>query len=155
MENTVICQNKKAWHDYEILEVFEAGIVLFGNEVKSLREKLVSLRDSFGVLQGEELVLLNANITQYDKANDSRYNPARTRKLLMHKSEIKHLAGKIKERGLTLVPLRMYFKEGRAKVELALARGKKTVDKRETIKERDMDRELRRSLKNKSIGKMR
>ncbi len=141
----VICDNKKARFDYFVLDSFEAGIVLTGNEVKSVAEKGISLNDCFCFISGGELWLKNCHITPYDKGNfqlDSR----RDRKLLLHRSEIDRLAGKINAKGFTLVPLKVYFKGNKAKVELGLCQGKKLYDKRETLKKRDVERRIRREL---------
>ena len=141
-----ITVNRKARHDYAILETFEAGIALQGTEVKSLREGRANLRDSYGQMIGHELYLCNAHISPYEHGTYANHEPRRDRKLLMHRRQIDRIAGRIQERGLTLVPLRMYFKRGKAKVELALARGKRTYDKRESIKRRIADREAERAL---------
>jgi SsrA-binding protein len=143
----VITVNRRARHDYHIDETFEAGLVLSGSEVKSLRDGKVVLKDSYGRLSGRELWLFNAHINEYSPASRFGHDPVRSRKLLMHRGEIDRLAGKMKERGLTLIPLRLYFKRGRAKVELGLARGKKLYDKRASIKERESKRELDRAMK--------
>jgi SsrA-binding protein len=145
----VITVNRRARHDYFIEESFEAGIVLVGSEVKSLRDGRANLTDSYARINKGEAVLVNAHISHYPAASMLNHEPTRTRKLLMHKREIDRLTGKVKERGLTLIPLRLYFKEGKAKVELGLARGKKTYDKRDTIKEKAVRRELERSMKSR------
>ncbi len=145
----IVSINRKALHDYEILETFESGIVLVGPEVKSLREGRVALRDGFGRIEGEEAFLYDVHISPYEKSSTKDYNPKRTRKLLLHKHEIKRLMGRVQQRGLTLIPLEMYFKEGNAKVSLGLARGKKTYDKREALKRREAEREVRRSMKDR------
>jgi SsrA-binding protein len=142
-----VAQNRRARHDYEILDTIEAGIVLVGPEVKSLREGKASLSDSYAVVRRGELWLMNAHVSPYEKAGRDNPNPRRERKLLAHRSEIARLAGQVAERGLTLVPLSLYFKDGRAKVELALARGKRTIDKRESIREREQEREIDRALR--------
>ncbi|MEE2738637.1 MAG: SsrA-binding protein SmpB [Planctomycetota bacterium] len=142
----VICRNRRARHEYEIFDTFEAGLVLVGSEVKSLRNGKVSLDDSFGRVLSGEVWLLGADIATYREANTQNHEPKRQRKLLLHKREIKKLIGKVKERGLTLVPLRLYFRRGLAKVEMALARGKKIHDKRRSIKEKTAQREMRRAL---------
>jgi SsrA-binding protein len=149
-EEKTICVNRRARHDYFIDETFEAGMVLTGSEVKSLRDGRAHLKDSYARVLKGEAVLLNAHISPYPAANQFNHEPTRTRKLLLHKREIRRLAGRISERGLTLIPLRLYFKKGRAKVELGLARGKKLYDKRETLRKRDMRREVERSLKSRS-----
>lgn len=142
-----ICKNKRAFHEYEILETLEAGIVLLGTEVKSLREGRVNLKDSYAKVEEGEIFLVDAHISPYSHGNIMNHDPVRPRKLLLHKSEIKRLTGKVKERGLTLIPLQIYFKDGKAKVEIALAKGKKIHDKRAAIKKRDEKRELQRELK--------
>ncbi|MDP6560527.1 MAG: SsrA-binding protein SmpB [Candidatus Binatia bacterium] len=142
-----ICVNRRARHDYFIEETFEAGLVLVGSEVKSLRDGKAHLKDSHARIGRGEAFLFNAHINPYAAASGLNHEPTRSRKLLLHKKEIRRLTGKVKERGLTLVPLRLYFKKGRAKVELALARGKKRYDKRESLKRKDMQREVERSLK--------
>jgi SsrA-binding protein len=141
-----ICINRKARHDYIINETQEAGIVLNGAEVKSLRDGRANLKDSYGRINKGEAFLINAHISNYEPAHYVNVEPTRTRKLLLHKKEIMRLMGKTKEQGLTLVPLRMYFKNGRAKVELALAKGKRTYDKRAAIREREMKREVERAM---------
>ena len=142
-------KNKKAFYDYEILERYEAGIELKGSEVKSLREGKANLRDSFVRIENGEAFLFNAYIAPYSHGGLFNHEPTRKRKLLLHKSEIKRLLGKSMEKGLTIIPLRIYFNErGRVKVEIALAKGKKLYDKRETIKRREQEREARRAMKN-------
>jgi SsrA-binding protein len=141
-------KNKKAYYDYEILEKYEAGIELKGTEVKSLREGKANLRDSFVRIENGEAFLFNAYIAPYTHGNLFNHEPTRKRKLLLHKSEIKRLFGKTQEKGLTIVPLRMYFNSrGKVKVEIALVRGKKKYDKRETIKRRELEREARKAMK--------
>jgi SsrA-binding protein len=146
-EEKVICVNRKARHEYFIEETYEAGIVLQGSEVKSLREGKANLLDSYARIMRGECILLNAHINPYTAANRNNHEPTRTRKLLLHKREILRLSGKVREKGLTLVALRLYFKNGRAKVELGLARGKKLYDKRETLRKKAAQREVERSLK--------
>lgn len=143
----VIATNRKAHHLYHIVDTYEAGIVLVGTEVKSMRQGKVSFKDSYATVQKEEIFLHNMHIGPYDQANRFNHDPTRLRKLLMHRGEIKRLLGKTTERGLTLVPLRVYFKGKVVKVELALAIGKKLFDRRKTIKDREVQRELRRALK--------
>ena len=138
----VISTNRKARHDFEILETYEAGLVLKGPEVKSLREGQVNFKDSYASIDRGEAWLVGCHISPYHHGTDANHNPDRSRKLLLHRREIERLLGKVSERGLTIVPLRLYFKEGRAKLELGLARGKKTYDKRASIRERDERREL-------------
>ncbi len=141
----LITSNRRATHDYEILETFEAGLVLLGPEVKSLREGRANLSDSYAVLRRGEAFLVNAHVSPYEKAGRDNSEPRRERKLLMHRAEISRLGPKLAERGFTLVPLSLYFKAGRAKVELGLARGKKQYDKRQTLKKREQDREIERA----------
>lgn len=143
----VICSNRKARFLYEILETVEAGVALLGPEVKSLREGRASLGEAYGRIRGREIFLVGLHISPYEQAGRANPDPLRERKLLLHRSEIARLAGKVRERGFTLVPLRMYFRDGRAKVELALARGKRAYDKRETIRRREEDRSVRRVLR--------
>lgn len=144
----IIATNKNAYHDYEILETLEAGIALTGSEVKSIREGRISLKESYAEFNGEELYLVDCNISPYHAANVFNHEPLRPRKLLLHKKELKRLAGKVQEKGLTLVPTKVYLNDrGLVKVELALARGKKTYEKREAIKKRDVEREIRAAIK--------
>ncbi len=145
--------NKKARHDYQILDTYEAGLVLKGTEVKSLREGKVSLRESFAQFENNELYIMNMHISPYAFGNIFNVNPKRKRKLLLHQREIGRLKGQVQEKGLTLVPLRMYFKRGHAKIELALAKGKKLYDKRRILAEKDVQREVERELKNKKWGR--
>lgn len=145
----VVCKNKRAWHEYEILEKMEAGMVLLGTEVKSLREGRANLKDAYGRVRNGEVFLVEAHISAYSHGNIANHDPLRERKLLLHKKEIRRLTGKVQERGLTLIPLQIYFKGGKAKVELGLARGKRLYDKRAAIKKRDERRELMRELKNR------
>jgi len=144
-----ICVNRQARHNYFIEESCEAGLVLVGSEVKSLRDGKANLSDSYARIQKGEAVLINAHISPYPGANQFNHEPTRTRKLLLHHREIDRLTGKTKERGFTLIPLRMYFKNGRAKVELGLARGKKLYDKRETLRRKVAQREVERSMKSR------
>jgi len=145
-DEKVICVNRKAHFDYTIEEKYEAGIMLTGGEVKSLRDGRANLKDSYGRVDKGQLFLLNTHISDYKPAYFFNGDPTRTRKLLMHKKEILRLMGKVREQGLTLIPLRLYFKNGRAKVEIALARGKKRYDKRETIREREVQRDIARGM---------
>jgi SsrA-binding protein len=145
-DEKTICVNRKARHDYTIEEVYEAGLVLTGGEVKSLREGRANLQDSYARIDKGEAFLLNAHISTYKPAHYFNVDPTRSRKLLMHKKEILRLMGRVREQGLTLVPLRLYFKKGRAKVELALARGKKVYDKRAALREREVKRDIARAL---------
>jgi SsrA-binding protein len=147
LAQTNIAENRKAFHDYHLLETFEAGVVLLGTEVKSIREGRVSLRDSFARVDDGEVFLYNVNISAYSHRGYADHEPLRRRKLLLNRDEIRKLVGKTVERGMTLVPTRMYFKNGRVKVSVALAKGKKDYDKRETIKRREVDRETRAAIK--------
>jgi SsrA-binding protein len=142
-----IATNRRARHEYEILETVEAGIVLRGTEVKSLRDGLVNFKDSYASVRNGEGWLLGCHINPYSHGTDANHDPERDRKLLLHKKEIDRLGGKISEKGLTLVPLRLYFKDGRAKVELGLARGKKLHDKRATLREREVRREMDKTVR--------
>ena len=137
-----IATNRRARHEYEILETVEAGLVLRGTEVKALRAGQVTFKDSYATVRNEEAWLVGCHISQYSHGSDANHDPERDRKLLLHRREITRLVGKIAERGLTLVPLRLYFKDGRAKVELGLARGRKLHDKRAAIREREVRREM-------------
>jgi len=143
----LISDNKKARFDFEILEAFEAGLVLTGSEVKSARDGAVNLKDSYVVFKGHEAFLQNAHISVYKASSYNNHEPERQRKLLLNKSELSKIASKMAERGFSCVPLKMYFKNGRIKVEIALARGKKLHDKRQSIKNKDMDRETRAAMK--------
>ena len=138
--------NRKARHDYHILEVYQAGIALLGTEVKSLRAGHVSLVDSYADIQEGELYLLNCHISPYTHGTAWNHNPMRRKKLLLHRREIDKLAGKIQQRGFTLIPLSVYFERGRAKVDIALAKGKKLYDKREDMKRRDQERDIGRAM---------
>ena len=142
-----IASNRKARHEYHILERLETGIALTGTEVKSLRAGKVALREAYAQERGGELWLVGATIEPYEQGNRANHEPTRDRKLLAHKHEIEELASRVAEKGLTLIPLRLYFKDGRVKAEIALARGKKAHDKRDTIKERDWKREQQRLLR--------
>ena len=144
-----VAENRKAFHDYHILETFEAGVALLGTAVKAIREGRVNLRDSFASVEGGEIFLHNVNISSYSHRGYADHEPLRRRKLLLHRDEIRKLIGKTVEKGMTLVPLRMYFKNGRVKVAVSLAKGKKDYDKRETIKRRDADREARAAVKSR------
>ena len=147
MGEKLICQNKKAWHNYSVEDRYEAGIALFGTEVKSLREGRANLGDSYGKIKGGEVFLIDAHISPYSYANRFNHDPLRPRKLLLHKKEIRRLIGKVQEKGFTLIPLRLYFSDGKAKVELGLAKGKKLFDKRETLKRKTMERDMERGRK--------
>jgi SsrA-binding protein len=142
-----VCENRKARHEYEILETFEAGMSLVGTEVKSLRQGRASLTDAYAQVEDGRVVLRQANINVYPLGTHGNHEPTRPRDLLLTRREIKRLVGKVQERGLTLIPLRIYFKGPWAKVQLALARGKRLHDKRETIKRREADREMQRAVK--------
>lgn len=146
----VIAKNKKAFFEYHLEEKFEAGIVLSGSEVKSLRDGRASLSDSYAIIKDGEVFLLHAHIAHYPPASGLNHEPKRTRKLLMHAKEIAKLCGKLNQKGLTLIPTMIYFKRGRAKVELALAKGKRKYDKREAIKKRESERETSRALRRKN-----
>lgn len=143
----VIADNRKALFDYAVLDTFEAGIALLGTEVKAIREGKVNLRDSYARLDKGEVWLLNLHISPYSHTGYAHHEERRQRKLLMHRHEIRKLTGRVAEKGLTLVPLRMYFSKGRVKVALALAKGKQVHDKRETIRRREVDRETRAAVK--------
>ena len=145
-----ITQNRKAFHDYYILEKYEAGIELFGTEVKSIRLGNVNLKDSFCSVKDGELFAYGIHISPYEKGNIFNRDPLRPKKLLMHKREINRLYGRIKQDGLTLVPLSLYLKNSRVKVELGLAKGKKTYDKREAAAKRDAEREMDRTIKERN-----
>jgi SsrA-binding protein len=145
----LVCVNRQARHNYFIDETYEAGLVLLGSEVKSLRDGKANLVDSYAQIRRGEAFLINAHISPYAGANQFNHEPTRTRKLLLHAREIERLTGKTKERGLTLIPLKLYFKDGRAKVELGLARGKKLYDKRDTLRRKVAEREVERSLKSR------
>ena len=142
-----IAENRKAFHDYHILETYEAGVALLGTEVKSIREGNVNLRDSFARVESGEVWIYNVHINPYSHRGYSDHEPTRKRKLLLRRAEIRKLIGKTVEKGMTLVPVRLYFKSGRVKVAVGLAKGKKEYDKRETIKRREADRETRAAIK--------
>ena len=143
----MITVNKRARFDYEISETFEAGLALHGTEVKSLREGKVSLKDAYADIQNGEAYLMHSHIDPYEQGNRHNHEPERPRKLLLHKQEIRRLSGKTQEKGLTLIPTRMYFSRGRAKVELGLAKGKKLYDKRESLKRQSAQRDIERALR--------
>ncbi len=147
----LITDNRKAAHDYHLLETFEAGVALQGTEVKSIREGRVNLRDSYCRLEQGEAWLLGVHIGQYSHDGYAAHDPTRRRKLLLRREELNKLLGRTTERGLTIVPLRMYFKRGRVKVAIALAKGKKTIDKRETIRRREAERETRAAIKARRV----
>ena len=143
----IIAKNRKAYFQYEIIEKIEAGLVLTGTEVKSVRNRDVSINESFAHLNNGEIFVYEMHIGQYKQGNRQNHEPKRVRKLLLHKREIAKIAGKIKQKGYTMIPLSLYFKEGVVKVELALVRGKTKIDKREDIKKRDIDREIQRAMR--------
>jgi SsrA-binding protein len=142
-----IARNKRARFDYEILDTFEAGLVLKGTEVKSLRDGRANISDAYGIIKDGEAYLLNLHISPYESRGYANHEPDRTRKLLLHRKEIRRLIGAVERQGLTLVPLELYFKHGVAKVALALGKGKKLHDKRDTARERDAEREIARSVR--------
>jgi len=142
----LICRNKRAFHEYSIGDRLECGIVLTGTEVKSLRDGSYSLEDAYAKIEDGEVWLVGSDIPEYSMAHRMNHKPKRPRKLLLHRREIEKFAGKASERGYTLVPVRMYFKEGRAKIELAIARGKQQHDKRQSLKKADAQRDIRRAL---------
>jgi SsrA-binding protein len=143
----VVATNRKAFHDYEIVDTFEAGLVLVGSEIKSIRGGQVSLQDGFVQFENGEAWLVNVHIAQYDPASRLNHEPRRKRKLLLHRREIQRLMAKVQEKGYTMVPTRLYLKDGRAKIEIAFARGKRLYDKRQAIAKRDSDRQIQRALK--------
>jgi SsrA-binding protein len=151
--NKLVAQNKKARHDYAIEDTYEAGIVLTGTEVKSLRQGRASLVDAYASVQDGEVWLIGVHIPEYTEGTWNNHAPRRTRKLLMHKQEILRLVGKLKESGLALVPLQLYFKDGRAKVELGLGKGRKSYDKRQVLAQRDADNEIRREMGRRVKGR--
>ena len=153
MAETAIATNRKAPRDYQILESMEAGVVLLGTEIKSIRNRRVSLDDSFARIDGNELFLYNMHVNPYEQGNRFNVEPTRARKLLLHRKEIDRLAGVLKQKRVTLVPLKLYQKHGLIKVELALGRGKRIFEKRETIREREADREIQRRLRTDQRGR--
>lgn len=146
MSILIITENRKARHDYHIIEVYEAGLVLTGSEVKSIRDKQVQLKDSYISFIKDEAYLQNAHISEYKASSYNNHAPERLRKLLLNRNELNKIYGAVREKGLTCVPLKMYFKNGKIKIEIALAKGKNTIDKREAIKKRDVSMELKRNL---------
>jgi SsrA-binding protein len=146
-EHQSIAKNRRARHDYAILDTYEAGLVLTGSEVKSLRDGKANLSDAYGIVRNGEIFLLNLHISPYERASYNNHEPTRTRKLLLHKREIRRLIGAVERQGLTLVPLELYFKRGVAKVAMALGKGKKVHDKRDAEKQRDADREIARVVR--------
>jgi SsrA-binding protein len=149
MAEKVVTFNRKALHDYQILETVEAGLVLTGTEIKSIRDGRVNLREAYARPEDDELWLHNAHIAQYPSASQSNHEPTRKRKLLLHRSQIEELSQAVDEKGLTLVALRLYLKSGRAKVELALARGRRAHDKRQAIAKREAERQMERALRHR------
>ena len=147
LAQSTIAENRKAHHDYHLLETFEAGLVLLGTEVKAIREGRVNLRDSFARVEDGEVFVYNVNISSYSHRGYAAHEPLRRRKLLLHRDEIRKLIGKTVEKGMTLVPIRMYFKNGRVKMAVSLAKGNKEYDKRETLKRREAERETRAAVK--------
>ncbi len=145
----IIARNRKASHDYELLDTFEAGMVLTGSEIKSIRAGRVNLREGYVQLRGDEVWLLNTHIASYDQAGVYGHDPLRPRKLLLHKREIDRIASRVAEKGLTLVPTQLYLERGWAKIEIALARGKKQYDKREALRERTSQRQIERALRDR------
>ena len=145
-----IAENRKAFHDYHIVETFEAGVALLGTEVKSIREGNVNLRDSFARVESGEVWIYNVHINPYSHRGYADHEPTRKRKLLLHKGQIRELTRAVEQQGLTLVPLRLYLKDGRAKVELALVRGRKQYDKRAAIAKRDAQREMERAVRRRA-----
>ena len=148
----VLATNRKAYHDYTVEETHEAGVALTGTEIKSVRAGSVNLRDSYAQVRNGELWLMNVHIAPYEPASRQNVDPYRDRKLLLHRNEILRLMGRAQEKGLTLIPLRMYLKQNRAKVEVALVKGKKLYDKRESIAKRESDREVQRAVKERGRG---
>jgi len=148
-DEKIIADNRKARHDYFIEEAYEAGVALVGTEVKSCRLGRVNLRDGYAHIQQGEIFLENVHISPYEQGNRFNHEPLRKRRLLMHKGEILRLFGQVREKGYTLVPLRLYFKKGRVKVEIGLAKGKKSYDKRDDIAARDVEREMARAMRSK------
>jgi SsrA-binding protein len=146
-----ITTNRRARHDYEIFDTYEAGLVLRGSEVKSLRDGRANLKDSYAIVKDGEMFLIGCHISPYSFARDGGHDPERTRKLLLHRREIERIRIQIEERGRTLIPLQMYFKDGKAKVELGVARGKAQYDKRETLKRKQADREMERAMRYRSL----
>jgi len=147
-----LASNRKAFHDYTVEETYEAGVALTGTEIKSVRAGSVNLRDSYALVRNGELWLMNVHIAPYEPASQQNADPYRDRKLLMHRGEIMRLMGRAREKGLTIIPLRMYLKKNRAKIEVGLARGKKLYDKRESIAKRESGREMQRAVKERVRG---
>ena len=151
MTTKTIATNRKAKRDYEVAETYEAGLVLVGSEVKSLRQGKADLKDSYAMVQGGEMWLVGAYVAPYSFSREGGHDPERTRKLLLHRQEIDRIASKVAERGFTLVPLRLYLKEGKVKVELGLAKGRARYDKREKLRRRQADREMERAMRHRSV----
>ncbi|MBC8412759.1 MAG: SsrA-binding protein SmpB [Nitrospira sp.] len=147
MMQEIVAKNRKAFHDYSIEDTYEAGICLVGTEVKSLRDGRANLKDSYVIIKDEEAFLLNCHISPYSHGNLQNHDPLRTRKLLLHRKEIEKLWSAISQKGLTVIPLKLYFKRGKAKIEIGLAKGKRQYEKRESIKERESNREIDRYMK--------
>lgn len=143
----IVATNRKAYHDYFIEETYEAGISLLGTEVKSLREGKVNLKDSYVIIRDNEAFLLNCHISPYSHGNIQNHDPLRTRKLLLHRGEINKLFGALSQKGFTIIPLKIYFKNGKAKIEIGIAKGKRKYEKRERIKEKEAKREIQRHLR--------
>ncbi len=150
-ENKIVAQNKKAYHDYFVLEEYESGIELFGTEIKSIRQSKVNLKDSWCNIVGGEIFVNGMHISPYDHGNIFNRDPLRVRKLLMHKKEINRLFGTVKQDGLSLIPLSVYFKKGRAKVKVGLCKGKKLYDKRDVAAKKDAQRDIERNIKERSL----
>lgn len=142
-------QNRKAKYDYEIIDTYEVGIVLMGTEIKSIRKGAANLKDSYAIIKNEEVYLLNMHISKYKEGNIFNHDETRTRKLLLHKKEIKKIKTKLEQEGMTLVPIKLYFQKNKAKILLGLAKGKKNYDKRESIKKKDIERQIKKDLKYK------
>jgi SsrA-binding protein len=151
MSIKTITTNRRARYDYEVFDTFEAGMVLRGSEVKSLREARANLKDAYAIVKDGEMYLIGCHISPYPFARDGGHEPDRTRKLLLHRHEIDRIRSQIEEKGRTLIPLKMYFKDGKAKVELGLAKGKDRYDKRETLKRKQADREMERAMRYRSL----
>ncbi|MGL4550000.1 MAG: SsrA-binding protein SmpB [Gemmataceae bacterium] len=147
-----ICRNRRALHDYEVLERLECGLVLTGTEVKSLRAGTASIDEAYAKVDAREVWLIGSDIPEYAMGNHMNHKPTRSRKVLLHRREIEKFAGRADERGFSLIPLRLYFKEGRAKIELGLCKGKQTHDKRESMKKADADREIKREMSRRRKG---
>ena len=151
-EDKIFHSNRKAAHDYHLLDRYEAGLVLQGTEVKAIRNGNVNLKDSFAQIRNGEAWLINCHISPYEYGNRQNHDPLRSRKLLLHQQEIRKLIGKVEEKGLTLIPTKIYLKKGRIKCEVALAKGKKLYDKRETERRKEADRDARKAIKQRNIG---